>query len=171
MPAHAPLKLMFYDPDTYDVIAEYICNFIPVRFLKLAIRLGKSPVNINKDTLEGLIVNLFGNQFSVDELRRGSEESDRMQVLQDIMTRADSFMTEKSGDQPRPEAENTFPEAEDEDWLEDLEITLVKSFGWSLAEIDRTDIESLFPFVARFAGTAGEVGAKKRLFVDQVNWL
>lgn len=171
MPAHAPLKLTFYDPDTYDLVAEYICNFIPVRFLKLAIRLAKSPVNINKDTLEGLIVDLFGNQFSIDELRRGSDESDRKQVLQDIMTRAGSFMSERSGNQPGSEAENIVTEAEDENWLEDLEITLVKSFGWSLAEIDRTDIESLFSFLSRFAGTAGKVPAQQRSYVDQVNWL
>jgi hypothetical protein len=169
MPVHAPLKLTFYDPETYDEVAEYICNFISVRYLKLAILLAGSQVNINKDTLEGLIVELFGYQFTVDELRRGTEEGDRMQVLQDIMTRANSFSSKAADKDPAGGAGNA-PD-EDENWLEDLVITLVKSFGWSLYDIDRMDIESLFPFVSRFAGTAGKVNVERRTFIDQVDWL
>jgi hypothetical protein len=170
MPVHAPIKLTFYDPETFDATAEFICNFIPVRFLKLAIRLARSKVNINKDTLEGLIVDLFENKFSVDALRSGSEESDRMQVLQDIMTRANSFTSEGSSKSAGSESENP-DEAEDEARLEDLEITLVKSFGWSLHDIDHTDIESLFPFVSRFAGTAGKVNVQRKVYCDQAAWL
>ncbi len=56
----------------------------------------------------------------------------------------------------------------------------MKAFGWSLYEIDRTDIESLLPFVMHAAITPGEgrpeiahaeLGAKKQLFCDQVKWL
>jgi hypothetical protein len=58
----------------------------------------------------------------------------------------------------------------------DLEISLAKAFNWSLRDIDETDIESLLPFVARFART--QTGAerptaapKKRVYCDQVDWL
>jgi len=170
MPAHAPVKFTLYNLETYEPLEDYICNFIPVRYLKLAIRLAKSKVNINPDTLAGLIVDLFKNEFSVNELRKHSEESDRMQVLQEIMTRAGSFMSKTSEKDPAGGVENAAAE-EDENWLEDLEITLVKSFGWSLQEIDATDMESLFPFVSRFAGTASKVPEKKLAYIDQVDWI
>lgn len=53
----------------------------------------------------------------------------------------------------------------------ELEISLVNAFGWSLRDIDETDIESLLPFVARFAGVEEKPVAKKKAFVDQVSWL
>ena len=169
MPALAPVKLTLYNLETYEALGDYICNFIPVRFLKLAIRLAKSPINVNADTLAGLIVDLFGNKFSVDELRKYSEESDRMQVLQEIMTRADSFMTKTS--ENAAGSEKSSSEAEDENWLENMEITLVKSFEWSLYEIDHTDMESIFPFISRFAGTARKLPAQSRIYCDQAAWL
>lgn len=53
----------------------------------------------------------------------------------------------------------------------DIEISLVKAFSWSLYDIDETAIESLFPFVMRFAGTKGNVAAKQQAYCDQVSWL
>ena len=37
------------------------------------------------------------------------------------------------------------------DWVVDLEIAMVERFGWSLYDIDNTDIESLMPFIYRLA--------------------
>jgi hypothetical protein len=47
-------------------------------------------------------------------------------------------------------------------------------FGWSLREIDETDIESLIPFVFeyprwRIGQQTG--GGEKQVYADQVNWL
>jgi hypothetical protein len=53
----------------------------------------------------------------------------------------------------------------------DMEINLVKAFGWDLHSIYETDIESLFPFVSRFAGTDEKVSVNKKVYCDQVNWL
>ena len=39
--------------------------------------------------------------------------------------------------------------------------------GWSLRDIDETDIESLIPFVFRMAGT----GTIDKAYCDQVDWL
>jgi hypothetical protein len=44
----------------------------------------------------------------------------------------------------------------------DLEISLVKAFGWSLAEIDRTNVESLMPFLRRFNATQGSSAQEPR---------
>jgi hypothetical protein len=54
--------------------------------------------------------------------------------------------------------------------LIDLEISLVKTFGWSLRDIDETDIESLLPFVFRLSGKdKGKVSDKA--YCDEVDWL
>jgi len=56
--------------------------------------------------------------------------------------------------------------------LLDLEISLVKSFGWSLYEIDQTDVTNLFDFVIRLNQTHGEDGIRKeKKFADEVDWL
>lgn len=74
--------------------------------------------------------------------------------------------------------EETSPEGDEEDgvggvgWMVDLEISLAKGLGWSLYEMDRTDIGSLIPFVMRFTKTEekGEDGKKTRkVYCDQVN--
>ncbi len=55
----------------------------------------------------------------------------------------------------------------------DIEVELVKNFGWSLKDIDETDIESLIPFVFRAAKSAGTpAGTQARMaYCDQVSWL
>ena len=61
-----------------------------------------------------------------------------------------------------------------------MEIGLVRAFHWSLYDLDRTDIESLLPFVVRLGsqagpGPAGRPGRKggggRRAFCDEVGWL
>lgn len=52
---------------------------------------------------------------------------------------------------------------------------MVKAFGWSLRDLDETDIETLLPFVYRFTATEGASGSNparpRRVYVDQVDWL
>jgi len=55
------------------------------------------------------------------------------------------------------------------DALIDMEIALVKAWGWSLRDIDGTSIESLLPFISRFNGGGGRPKIKKSC--DQVGWL
>jgi hypothetical protein len=47
----------------------------------------------------------------------------------------------------------------------------VKSLGWSLYDIDRTDAGSLIPFILRFTRQEAKPAGKKtkRVFCDQVN--
>ena len=51
-----------------------------------------------------------------------------------------------------------------------MEIALVKSFHWSLRDIDETDIESLLPFIFRMNAEAGS-GEPKEVYCDEVSWL
>ena len=50
----------------------------------------------------------------------------------------------------------------------EIQLTLVKSFGWSLSDIDRTDAVSLFDFVRHVAGRSGEGRPGKQLFAEDV---
>jgi hypothetical protein len=62
----------------------------------------------------------------------------------------------------------------------DLEIALARALGWSLYDIDRTDVSSLVPFVLRLlerneiqpgTGQPRKTGKPKvhRVYCDQVN--
>ncbi len=53
-------------------------------------------------------------------------------------------------------------------WWIDMEISLVKAFGWSLQDIEESDMESLIPFVLRFTETGGRSEPKRQSvnFVD-----
>lgn len=57
----------------------------------------------------------------------------------------------------------------------DLEIALAKAFGWSLWEIDETDIESVIGFIHRFTDTDGQRirngSTDRKKYCDQVSWL
>jgi len=48
---------------------------------------------------------------------------------------------------------------------------LVKTFGWSLHEIDCTDIESLMPFIQRLLEDQRKPAKTKRTYCDEVDWL
>jgi hypothetical protein len=54
-----------------------------------------------------------------------------------------------------------------------MKIRLVERWGWSLRDIDETDIESLLPFIFRFAEANGGLAkdASPRVYCDQVAWL
>jgi len=54
----------------------------------------------------------------------------------------------------------------EEDWLIELEISLIKAFGWSLWDIDNTDIESLLPLVVHFSDNKA---VSRKAYCDQVD--
>ena len=53
--------------------------------------------------------------------------------------------------------------------LIDLEVSLVKAFGWSLKDIDETDVESLIAFLGRMTGQSA--GSQRKAFCDEVSFL
>jgi hypothetical protein len=60
------------------------------------------------------------------------------------------------------------------DWLVDLECALVDRVGWSLVDIDATDIESLIPFMFRYPAWKGEGKTnvrRQKLYADEASWL
>ncbi len=56
----------------------------------------------------------------------------------------------------------------------DLECRLVEMFGWSLNDMDLTDIETLLPFVfyyPHWKEKGKAPGRRKMRFADEVSWL
>lgn len=55
-----------------------------------------------------------------------------------------------------------------------MECQLVELFGWPLASLDETDIESLIPFVFHYPGWKGRNAGRserRQVYADQADWL
>jgi len=90
-----PIRLTIYDPETNEVKAEHTTMIVPWKLLKKAISLAKT-LNTNPDemsdsdidSLAGLVVEVFGGKFTVDELDNGADVSEMMAVIQQILAKA-----------------------------------------------------------------------------------
>jgi hypothetical protein len=65
------------------------------------------------------------------------------------------------------------PEESDDCWTLEMERVLIERFQWSLYDLDRTDIESLFPFFFHLSAAASKKDApvKQYAYADQVPWM
>lgn len=92
----AHLMITLYDPGTNEVIKEYTRTFVPWKLLKRAVKLSKSiesfsADNLSEETIDelaALVVDTFGDQFSVDQLSNGADIGEMMTVLTGIMASA-----------------------------------------------------------------------------------
>jgi hypothetical protein len=87
-----PMVIHLYGEDD-ELKKTFSRSFVPWKVLKMAVRL--APVleggTIDAeavDALAGLVVEVFGNQFSVEELSDGADLSEMMTVLQTITAKA-----------------------------------------------------------------------------------
>lgn len=55
-----------------------------------------------------------------------------------------------------------------ENWMVDIEIGLARAFGWNLYDLDRTDIESLLPFIGRLNDEKREKPKTRKAYCDEV---
>ena len=88
-----PMTITLYDPKTDEVKETYTRLFVPWKLLKQAVRLTKDldPNNMTEDSMDalaGLVVEVFGNKFSVADLNEGADVSEMIAVLNTIVTRA-----------------------------------------------------------------------------------
>ncbi len=86
-----PLEITLYSQND-EVKHKFTRSIIPWRVLKKAVRLqGIQQEHLteeNVDDIAALVVEAFGDQFSLDELNNGAELGEMMTVLQSIVTRA-----------------------------------------------------------------------------------
>jgi hypothetical protein len=88
----ANLAISLYNNDN-EVVATYTRTFVPWKLLKRAIKLMQnfdaSKINESDiDELAALVVDVFGNQFTVDQLNDGADVGEMMSVLTGIMASA-----------------------------------------------------------------------------------
>jgi len=90
------MTITLYDDDS-EPIKTYERGFVPWRLLKRAVRLAN---NMEKDNLKesdldelaGLVVEVFGNKFTIDELNDHADVGEMMTVLTAIIGKAGSGM-------------------------------------------------------------------------------
>lgn len=107
----APLEIIFYDADDQE-IARYSRNRIPSYLLDMAIDLGHVLGNLNLDQdkpaaeltapLFDFIVELFGNKFSRDELKKNTDLIECMAVYRAVLARAQNIVTGFAKGNPIP---------------------------------------------------------------------
>ncbi|OGO26424.1 MAG: hypothetical protein A2136_05460 [Chloroflexi bacterium RBG_16_54_11] len=178
MPVELPIKIVFYDSATNEASRTYLCNFISWKIFKaisrLAIELDRKGwgnlLDEERNALASLVIEAFGRQFSYDDLMRGSNWSEMCTVVQEILNKLRRKDTEVGKEVGGSEAEHSADDPAD-DWMTDLDITLIKFFGWSLRDIDETDVDSLRSILSRFAGSTSKEPARKLKKCDQVGWL
>jgi hypothetical protein len=91
-----PMKLTLYDPETNEVIKEFTRLFVPWKLFKKALAIAKTmdkkdfgieDLDDNTvDELAGLVVAVFGNQFTVDQLENGASIGEMFAVIQSIIS-------------------------------------------------------------------------------------
>jgi len=87
------MKITLYDPKTDEIKGTYTRVFVPWKLLKQAVKLAKGlkPEEMDEqqvDSLAGLVVEVFGNKFSVEDLNEGADVSEMIAVLNTIVARA-----------------------------------------------------------------------------------
>jgi hypothetical protein len=101
------IKLSLYDAETNEERATFTQAFVPWRMLKAAVRLSK---RLNKnlddlteediDALSELVVEVFGQRFTVDELNDGADLTEMLTVLTAIISRAKGLTPENPPQPP-----------------------------------------------------------------------
>jgi hypothetical protein len=93
MASPTPMVIRLYDVE--NEYEEFTRLFVPWKLLKVAVRLSKEltldPNNISEedaDALASLVVEVFGNQFSIDDLNEKADIADMISVLNTIVSKA-----------------------------------------------------------------------------------
>lgn len=111
----APLTLKFYSPDD-EVLKTYVRNGMPAGVMRKAMQLfgamdGKDAATIQNtdelmDSLAALIVELYGDQFTMDELYKHSYFDEWFTLIQQMMSRAQGVQAQYSPTSPRLNKKN-----------------------------------------------------------------
>lgn len=167
-----PITITLYDHATHEVLAQFSRGRVPWKLFKDAVHLARRidaaqamDETAHQETA-ALLTALAGYQFTIEQVLLGMSQHEMVTALRQIVRRAASLGQQASGNEAAPPAgeQDGSP-----DWVVGLESMLVRALGWSLHDIDETDVESLLPFVAALTAPAPE---KTNLaYCDQVSWL
>lgn len=90
-----PISITLYDPQTNEVKKTYSRLFVPWKILKAATRMQETVKDdqvTDPDALAGLVVEAFGNQFSIQDLNEGADIGEMLAVITAIVAKATSAM-------------------------------------------------------------------------------
>lgn len=95
MAKNAPMVIHLYGEDN-EIVKSFSRSFIPWKILKKAVKLSQ---NVDLDNLKaedmdqiaGLVVEVFGDQFTLEELDDGADVSEMLVVIQNIVARANGI--------------------------------------------------------------------------------
>lgn len=88
--AGTPVTLTLYNPETNEAIKTYSRGFIPWKLVKRSVQLMKTldAENLTEadvDALGSLVCEVFGNQFTLEQLNDGADVSEMMTCVSAIM--------------------------------------------------------------------------------------
>ncbi len=94
--AGTPIIITLYGPDS-EPGKEYSRSIVPWGVLKKAIALTKSidqknVTEADMDAIAGLVVEVFGGQFTLQELDQGADIGELLSILQSIVARAGTLV-------------------------------------------------------------------------------
>ena len=102
-----PIELTLYDPETNEVVQTFTRSFVPWGILKRAMRMYKrmDADDMNEedlDELAALVVAVFGDQFTVEQVTAGADVGEMLTVVQAVLARASKFVSGKSENPTNP---------------------------------------------------------------------
>lgn len=91
-----PIEITLYNPETNEVVKTFTRSFVPWAILKKALRLQKTidsdeMTEDDVDELAGLVVAVFGDQFSLEQVNAGMDVGEMVTVLNAVIARATQF--------------------------------------------------------------------------------
>jgi hypothetical protein len=99
-----PITLTLYDPETCEARETFSRAFVPWGILKAAIRCQgmdqKAMTPEDVDLINGLVVDFYNNQFTVEDLKAGATLGEVMSVLTAIMSRLEGDLPGLGGANP-----------------------------------------------------------------------
>jgi hypothetical protein len=101
--AGTPIVLTLYDPETDEVKATYRRSFVPWKLLKEAVAItrqlnpqkgGESEISSETlDQVAGLIVAVYGNQFTLEDLENGADVTEMISVINQVIAKVNGLST------------------------------------------------------------------------------
>ena len=106
MPLGTPIQFTLYGDDD-EIKATYSRKRVPLTFVEQAMELSGmlEGDNLGKEQLTALyqiIVDFYGEKFSVEEVRKGADLGELISVIEAITERASSLMPNKANPTPPP---------------------------------------------------------------------
>ena len=106
--AITPLKLTLYNPETNEVEKEFSRAFIPTGIFTELVKLMKAvdlkhPEKLEPETadsLYALISELFGNQITIDQIKKGTDLGEFMVLFATIMSRVEGEVSQPNPTNP-----------------------------------------------------------------------